>query len=365
MRYKLEELGSEVTLIPLGMLDENHYETIELDCTPWFERFPDGEVSAIFVRADNMPIPVKLERQENVVVWNVEQVHCSVSGFGRIQWRIASGKIFGKSKEVQTCVYGGIDTSGEIPENAPDWVIEVLTKADEILSGDKFDSEGIAHAYEPKGYAIGEWCTHEGRCLRCNTPVAEGEEFDPLKWTFVYITDVLGGGGGGTSDYQFLSNKPSVNGNVLVGNKSLEDLGITAAIQDEVESYVEEHKQDLKGDKGDQGIKGEQGPVGPKGEDGYTPRKGIDYFDGADGAKGEKGDPGEKGEPGIAGEKGEQGPVGPKGDRGEQGLRGPSGADGNDGYTPVKGTDYFTEADKVEMVNAVIAALPTAESEEF
>lgn len=38
---------------------------------------------------------------------------------------------------------------------------------------------------------------------------------------------------------------------------------------------------------------------------------------------------------------------------------------GADGYTPVKGTDYFTEADKVEMVNAVIAALPTAESEEF
>lgn len=58
-------------------------------------------------------------------------------------------------------------------------------------------------------------------------------------------------------------------------------------------------------------------------------------------------------------------PKGPKGDRGEQGLQGPSGADGADGYTPVKGTDYFTEADKVEMVNAVIAALPTAESEEF
>ena len=31
---------------------------------------------------------------------------------------------------------------------------------------------------------------------------------------------------------------------------------------------------------------------------------------------------------------------------------------GKDGKTPVKGTDYFTEADKIEMVNAVIAALP-------
>ena len=31
------------------------------------------------------------------------------------------------------------------------------------------------------------------------------------------------------------------------------------------------------------------------------------------------------------------------------------------GYTPVKGKDYYTEADKQEMVNAVLAALPAAE----
>lgn len=32
---------------------------------------------------------------------------------------------------------------------------------------------------------------------------------------------------------------------------------------------------------------------------------------------------------------------------------------GADGKTPVKGTDYYTEADKTEMVNRVINALPT------
>lgn len=37
------------------------------------------------------------------------------------------------------------------------------------------------------------------------------------------------------------------------------------------------------------------------------------------------------------------------------------GADGEDGHTPVRGTDYYTEADKAEMVNAVIASLPTWE----
>lgn len=33
--------------------------------------------------------------------------------------------------------------------------------------------------------------------------------------------------------------------------------------------------------------------------------------------------------------------------------------DGRDGYTPVKGLDYYTEEDKTEMVNMVLAALPT------
>ena len=35
------------------------------------------------------------------------------------------------------------------------------------------------------------------------------------------------------------------------------------------------------------------------------------------------------------------------------------------GKTPVKGTDYYTDADKTEMVNAVIAALPTTEGVGF
>ena len=36
---------------------------------------------------------------------------------------------------------------------------------------------------------------------------------------------------------------------------------------------------------------------------------------------------------------------------------------GKDGRTPIKGTDYFTEADKAEMVNEVIAKLPVYEGE--
>ncbi len=47
--------------------------------------------------------------------------------------------------------------------------------------------------------------------------------------------------------------------------------------------------------------------------------------------------------------------------QGEQGVQGEHGVDGVDGYTPQKGVDYYTEADKAEMVAAVLAALPNGD----
>ena len=77
---------------------------------------------------------------------------------------------------------------------------------------------------------------------------------------------------------------------------------------------------------------------GKTGSPGYTPQKGIDYFDGAPGA------------PGYTPQKG---------------IDYFDGAPGSPGYTPQKGTDYFTEADKQELVAAVLAALPRAEEADF
>lgn len=48
-----------------------------------------------------------------------------------------------------------------------------------------------------------------------------------------------------------------------------------------------------------------------------------------------------------------RGPQGLQGIQGPQGLQGDKGEKGDDGYTPVKGTDYFTEADKQEFIEAV------------
>lgn len=107
------------------------------------------------------------------------------------------------------------------------------------------------------------------------------------------------GSTGGTDDYNNLSNKPKINGVELSGNKTLEDLGIK-------QYYT---ANDIKFADGDTF------------QDKYNSGE----------LKGEKGD------------------------RGEQGIA------GKDGYTPVKGKDYFTEADINEIVDDVLAKLPNSE----
>lgn len=66
-----------------------------------------------------------------------------------------------------------------------------------------------------------------------------------------------------------------------------------------------------------------------------------------------------RGPQGEQGPQGEPGPQGEKGETGAEGPQGPQGEPGAPGKTPEAGVDFFTEEDKAEMVNAVLAALPT------
>lgn len=96
---------------------------------------------------------------------------------------------------------------------------------------------------------------------------------------------IIAGGDKGVSNYKQLEDLPTINGVKLLDNKTTEDLGII----EDVNAYIEEHKEELRGP---QGLPGEQGLPG---QDGYTPVKGVDYFDGEPGQPGESGPQGEPG----------------------------------------------------------------------
>lgn len=77
-----------------------------------------------------------------------------------------------------------------------------------------------------------------------------------------------------------------------------------------------------------------------KGEDGKDGKDGTVKFDALTDAQ-------------KASLKGEKGDKGDKGDRGEPGIQGATGAQGPAGYTPVRGVDYWTNADKMQILSEV------------
>lgn len=92
-----------------------------------------------------------------------------------------------------------------------------------------------------------------------------------------------------------------------------------------VETYVNEHKEELKGDTGPQG---EQGPQGDKGDTGPQGPQGLK---GDTGETGPQGPQGVQGKQGPQGEQGIQGPAGPQGEKGADGKNGINGKDGTNG----------------------------------
>ena len=116
---------------------------------------------------------------------------------------------------------------------------------------------------------------------------------------------------------------------------------------------------DVGGVKGPKGDKGDPGPQGERGADGASGRDGAQGPQGLQGERGPAGLPGIQGPQGIQGERGPAGPQGPQGDRGIQGPAGASGRDGNDGRTPVKGTDYFTNAEITSIKNELRTYIDT------
>lgn len=61
--------------------------------------------------------------------------------------------------------------------------------------------------------------------------VIDVSELYMLDSSGTWVLETIGGGGGGTTDYNALINKPSINNIELSGNKSLSDLGIQSAIE--------------------------------------------------------------------------------------------------------------------------------------
>lgn len=184
------------------------------------------------------------------------------------------------------------------------------------------------------------------------------------------LTDDIGAGGAKITSVNGVL--PDENGNVEVETVSESELN--SAINTALAQAKESGQFD--GADGKDGKDGKDGTSATHSWNGtvltITSASGTSSAD-LKGEKGEKGERGEKGETGANGANGQDGVSCTHSWNGTvltvtsasgtssanlKGEKGETGANGTNGYTPVKGTDYFTDSDKQELVADVLAALP-------
>lgn len=103
-----------------------------------------------------------------------------------------------------------------------------------VLNGNLDSQDAIMHKAfgnmaqafsQLSAYAVGDIVLYDNDLYKCHTAVTvAGVWTGSTNWTSWTLAE--GGGGGGTSDYPDLTNKPSINGVTLSGNKTTSDLGI-------------------------------------------------------------------------------------------------------------------------------------------
>lgn len=205
---------------------------------------------------------------------------------------------------------------------------------------------------------------------------------------------------------------------MTVSAEESETAGAVISEKDGVKHILFQLQRGRQGEQGPQGIQGIQGNPGANGQDGANGKDGKDFtvlgmfetldalqaahptgsagnawavgtaesnsvylwdtdenawvnlgaLQGPAGPQGVAGPAGPQGEQGIQGEQGPQGvagPTGPQGEQGPQGIQGEQGPQGEAGYSPIRGTDYWTEEDKAEIISDVLASLPNASGVNF
>lgn len=104
-----------------------------------------------------------------------------------------------------------------------------------VVNGDKYSiddeqattdlrklQESVAYQYSPENtYSVGDYCLYQGYLYECIVAVETPEPFNEANWQRTVVTETRG-----VSDYNELTNKPSINNVTLQENTTLQQLGL-------------------------------------------------------------------------------------------------------------------------------------------
>ena len=234
--WRLEDLRN--AKLNLGFVGENEHTRFIFDSKKMYDQYPNAAVSMTVCPPEGASYPAIIERDGDLVIWDVTDSDLIHDGDGEIQLSFTQGETVAKTYIAKTTTCRALVPEGDIPEGIDDF----LTRAGAALTAiPETIDEALAEAK-----ASGEFDGPQGPAGQDGTDGQDG--YSPTatvtksgKVATITITDKNGtttaevhdgddggGGGGGTGDYEDLENLPQIGGVTLKGNKSLHDLGIAA-----------------------------------------------------------------------------------------------------------------------------------------
>lgn len=154
--------------ILLGRQCENEARQVQFDLSWLIGEYGSGTATLVHQRnKDTAPYICTATQTGNTLTWTLDNQDTAYDGWGKAELRWTVGDVLAKTLIYKTMVIRSITADTTIPEPLESWYDQMID----------------------------------------------------------YI-DTHGGGGGGTTDYSALSNKPSINNVTLSGNKTAADLGL-------------------------------------------------------------------------------------------------------------------------------------------
>ena len=192
------DMGKKETMINLGFEGENEYTHVRIDCKKTFDQHPSAVATLAVTDPAGNQYPAIVTRDGTWVEWTVMDSDLTTRGDGEIQIIFTiDGTVIGMTDTAKTRIKRSIKPTGTTPTPIANFIQQAGAILEEV------------DAAIPTGGTTGQVLAKKSNADR------DTEWVDQT-------------GGGGTSDYDQLENRPQIAGVTLTGNKSLSDLGIAA-----------------------------------------------------------------------------------------------------------------------------------------
>ena len=191
--YRLGDLARAT--INIGKVAENEYTRVQFNAADILAEYPAATAALSVINPAGTAYPAAVTREGDLIIWDVTDADLTEAGQGELQLTLTENGVVIKSYIARTRIERSIVASGSTPDPVQNWLD---------------DAEQALNTF-PAGGSEGQVLTKKS-----------GTDYD-AEWR------TPSGGGGGTSDYNDLDNKPQIAGTTLSGNKSLADLGIASA----------------------------------------------------------------------------------------------------------------------------------------